>query len=399
MDIALIYDPGVEAYRFPFGHPLKPERFTLTVDLIEQWGMLAEGSGDAAASGSVARALIMDAPPATVDDLLLIHSREYVDYVRAVSAAPESADLTHGIGPGDTPAFGGMHDAAALVAGLSTSALTLVVEGRCRRTFSPAGGLHHAMRDRASGFCVYNDCAIAIEQAIRANPGLRVAYVDIDAHHGDGVQAAFYDRADVLTISVHESGRYLFPGTGFERDIGIGAGTGYAVNVPLPPYAGAAQYLRVADEIIAPSLRAFRPDVIFAQLGADTHRDDPLTQLDLTVEGFVELVGRIVDTADEVCDGRIAATGGGGYGTYFAVPRMWASAFAMLLGESVPTCLPDAWLTRASAAAGLTAPPVRHTFEEQNVNSLDASTVESAELLTDRAVKAVIEASPLLARP
>lgn len=406
MNLALIYDPALSAYRFPAGHPMRPERFTLAVDLIHAWGLVCEEASHCpktTAEGEPAPTL--RPVSASVDDLLLIHDPDYVAHVMALDEDPELADGSFGIGPGDTPAFPGIHQASALAVGASILALRQVVSGDVRKTFSPAGGLHHARSGQASGFCVYNDCAVAIERATLENPGLRVAYVDIDAHHGDGVEAAFYDRADVLTISVHESGRYLFPGTGFERDIGEGPGTGYALNVPLPPMAGRDQYLSVMEQVVAPALHAFGPDVIFAQLGADTHRDDPLTQLGLTIRGYTETVRMLIDIAEEVCDGRIAATGGGGYEPFFTVPRMWAGAFALLGGFAIPEELPESWLRLAAQAAGLAQPPVLGTFEEREAapadgeadGGADGETDEAVRLLTDRAIAQAKHFSPLLA--
>ena len=191
------------------------------------------------------------------------------------SADPDGWRGGFGINTGDTPAFPAMHEAAALAAGATTRALSDVVSGACVRAFSPAGGLHHAHRDRAAGFCVYNDLVVAIEVATRAHPGLRVAYVDLDAHHGDGVQEAFDERDDVLTLSVHESGQYLYPGTGSVLDKGHGRGVGFTLNVPLPPDAGDECYQQVLERVVTPAVRAFGPDVIVAQLGADTHRRRP----------------------------------------------------------------------------------------------------------------------------
>jgi acetoin utilization protein AcuC len=194
-----------------------------------------------------------------------------------------------------------------------------------------------------------------------------VAYVDIDAHHGDGVEAAFVERADLLTLSVHESGAYLFPGTGRATDTGRGAGAGACINVPLPPYAGDECYPLVLEQIIAPALRGYAPDVIVLQAGGDTHRSDPLTHLDLTVAGYVRLVSGIIALAEEVCGGRIVALGGGGYQPFSEVPRMWAAVMALLLGRDVPDVLPQAWLQRAAAAAGaagVQASFSARTFEE-----------------------------------
>ncbi len=321
--VELVYAPEMAGYRFSEGHPMQPERFTRAVELAAQWGL-------------VDKTHLAPPYPATEADLLLVHTPEYVAHVKAVSEDPDSADLSHGIGPGDTPAASGLHDAALLGVGGTIEALEAVLDGRAARSFNPAGGMHHAHRDRASGFCIYNDAAIAIERAIRARPGLRVAYIDIDAHHGDGVEEIFYERGDVLTASIHESGYYLFPGTGHEDDRGRGAGEGAALNVPLPPGAGDAELMTALDQHVAPAVAAFAPDVIVAQLGADSHAGDPLSHLAVSSAGFVEAVRRIVRLADDVCGGRLACIGGGGYQPYDVVPILWARALAVLLGEPVP---------------------------------------------------------------
>ncbi len=383
---ALVYSDELAAYRLSETHPLDPYRFVGAVALMESWGLLrSEG------------AAVLRPAPCHREDLLLVHEETYVDFVRRASINPADA-RGHGIGPGDTPAFAGMHDAASTVTGATIRAVEAVLAGAARRTFSPAGGLHHAHADHASGFCVYNDCAVAIARATLDHPGLRVAYVDLDAHHGDGVQAAFYDRSDVLTISVHESGRYLFPGTGLVQEVGEGQGVGCAINVPLPPYADGASYQVVHEEVIAPALKAFSPDLIVAQLGADTHRADPLTHLYQSVQGFTEAVARIVDLAEELTSGRLVATGGGGYRPFSEVPRMWAGAFAVLLGREIPERVPDAWRHEAQAAAsraGVRQEIPKLTFTEE-LAELDPELRHEVLGETRSVVERVRRTSPLL---
>jgi len=286
-----------------------------------------------------------------MDDLLLVHDAAYIDAVRRAGNSPETWRGAFGIGSGDTPAFLHMHEVSAEIAGASIRALDDVLAETCGRAFSPAGGLHHAHRSHASGFCVYNDAAIAIAHATAKAPGLRVAYVDVDVHHGDGVQDAFYNRADVLTISLHESGRYLFPGTGRIVETGTGEGEGYAINLPLPPEAADDALALAIESVVAPAVRAFGPDVIFAQLGADSHQADPLADLCTTVEGQYHNALRLTQLADEVCGGKIAAVGGGGYDSFSAVPRAWACAMAALLGAPVPERLPESWRAQAMQSA------------------------------------------------
>ena len=396
MTVALIYDPSVAEYRFPAGHPMQPERFTLAVSLMREWGLLEPPADSTGAPGRVPRAPVWAPSAATEDDALLIHSADYLAALKAADAAPEDADPAYGLGPGDTPAFRGVLAASLLAVGGTCLALDSVLDGRATRTFSPAGGLHHAAHDRASGFCTLNDCAIAIERAIRARPELRIAYVDIDAHHGDGVEAAFRHRDDVLTVSLHESGRYLFPGTGAARDIGEGAGRGYAVNVALPPGAGPDEFASAFRGIVVPAVHAFAPDAIVAQLGADSHRGDPLTHLENTIEGHARLVGGIVDLAEEVCSGRVAATGGGGYQPFSAVPRMWACAMARLMGATIPAEVPMAWLVESRAAAGGRAEMGSAATFDDGPEYRDLELAQIATDLTRQAIEETAAASPLL---
>lgn len=330
MEVALVYSPALDAYDLSPQHPLRPERVSRAVALMEEYGLITEGA-------------LRPVPPrpATREELSLVHSPEYIDTVIRASGPGGRWLPVRGIGPGDTPDFPGMHDAAALVAGATTLAVELVTGGRPLRALSPAGGLHHAHRDRAAGFCVYNDVAVAIAAALQDDPAIRIAYIDIDAHHGDGVQEAFYEEPRVLTISLHESGRYLFPGTGDTRERGAGAGLGSAINVPLPPLATDECHLLAFDEVVIPATRGFRPDLIVAQCGADAHWRDPLTSLGVTLHGFRSLYERIVGLADAECDGRLVACGGGGYSWESVVPRAWTLLAAALTGTPVPASLAE----------------------------------------------------------
>jgi acetoin utilization protein AcuC len=382
---------------------MKPERFTLAVELMDRWGLLDAGdgrpvgavAGDARHAGPAA--LVVAPEPVSDEDLLLVHDPGLVEAVRRASSDPAFIDMGRGLGPGDTPVFSGMHEVTKLIAGGTRAALASVVDGVCLRAMCPAGGLHHAHRDRAAGFCVYNDCALAIERATRDHPGLRVAYVDVDAHHADGVQETFWDRADVLTLSVHESGRYLYPGTGGPDEVGEGEGAGCALDVPLPPGAGPGCFALVLERVIAPALRAYRPDVVVLQAGGDAHQDDPLTHLEQTVRGFADVVGGVVALADRLCHGRIVVTGGGGYEPYSAVPRQWACAMAALLGVEAPALLPEDWLRRSHAAAESTTAPLatEMTFFEVAPPSTGEQ-AEAALEVTRRVVEYLEATHPLL---
>jgi len=279
-------------------------------------------------------AVLLAPRDATRAELERIHAPAYVDAVARASAHPERDHSRWGLSPyGDTPPFAGMHEASLLTTGATLVAMEEVLAGRLRVAFNGAGGLHHAMRDRASGFCIYNDPAIVC--GLLADRGLRVAYVDIDAHHGDGVQAAFYDTDRVLTISLHESGHTLFPGTGFASERGTGAGAGYSVNVALPAYTDDAAYVRAFDAVVPELLARYRPDVLVTQQGIDPHFDDPLTHLLLSTRARAHVVGWLAAQPYPWI-----AMGGGGY-ALDAVRRTWAMEYLIMLGAAVPALLHD----------------------------------------------------------
>ena len=310
--------------RFDYGpeHPLRMERLGLTWRLMEGYGLTA-----------LPRARVKAPTPADVKAIAGFHSPAYLEILRAVSAGERVREAArHGLGPGDNPIFPGLWEAARLAAGGSIMAAGLVAEGEADRAFHFAGGLHHAMPDRASGFCYVNDAVLAIMTLRRR--GFRVAYVDIDAHHGDGVQFAFYDDPDVLTISTHERGDRLFPGTGFVDEMGRAAGVGFSVNLPLQPFTDDAVYAPAFEAVVPPLLGAFEPDVLVLQLGIDSHRTDPLTHLGLTVQGFDASVRRLLTLAP-----RVVALGGGGYDLP-NVARAWTAAWAAMNGITLDAALP-----------------------------------------------------------
>ena len=313
-------------------HPLKPERLQRTYELLKAYGAFeVEGSK------------LVPARPATIEELCLFHTREYVNVVERLSRGDYGTiePRRYNFGPGDNPIFDGMREVEGLKVGAALVGAELVTSDQADVAFSFSGGLHHAMPARASGFCVFNDAAVVIHWLLRR--GLRVAYIDIDAHHGDGVQAAFYDSDRVLTISLHESGLYLFPGTGFINEAGVGAGRGYAINLPLAPYTDDATYLWAFQEIVPPLVGDFRPDVIVSQLGIDTHYLDPLTHLSLTTAGYTAVVAAIKELAP-----RWVALGGGGYDVT-VVPRAWTLAYGLMLGREFPNELPAAYADKYGA--------------------------------------------------
>ncbi len=319
---AYVYADALSQHVLAEGYPMRPVRLAYTTALTRAYGAL-DGPG----------ALVAEPRPATVEELLTFHEPACVDAVRRLSAGRDDAAERFGFARfGDNPVHIGMYEAARLSTGASVVAAELVAEGRARVAFSPAGGLHHAKPARASGFCIFNDPVIAIN-ALRAR-GLRVAYVDIDAHHGDGVQHAYYADPDVLTVSVHEGPRWLFPGTGEVAEMGIDGGYGCSVNLPLAPYTPDEVYLRAFDAVVPPLLEAFKPDVLATQLGADAYVGDPLTHLALSARGYEALVTRFAALGLPWL-----AFGGGGY-DLDAVPRLWTLAYAHMRGLDLPDALP-----------------------------------------------------------
>ncbi len=290
--------------------------------------------------------LLVEPRPATQAEVLTVHTQSYLTAVRSLSSGISLSDPgRYGFSQGgDNPIYPGMYEAALLSTGASLVAVEQVLDGGVSAAFSPSGGLHHAMPASASGFCIFNDPAIAIKALVAR--GLRVAYVDIDAHHGDGVQHAFYDTNSVLTISLHESGQYLFPGTGSVDELGTGRGTGYSVNVPLAPYTGDDVYLWAFQEVVPPLLQAFHPDALVTQLGIDTYFSDPITHLALTSRGYLQAVRLLAQEARSI---PWVALGGGGY-DLSAVARCWALAYGVMLGQEWPDAVPEAQRERLGTA-------------------------------------------------
>jgi acetoin utilization protein AcuC len=285
-------------------------------------------------------------------------------YLEAVKRAPSDPGVGHGLGTPDNPIFEGMYDAAALIAGGSVLAARQVHEGRAQHAVNIAGGLHHAMRDAASGFCVFNDAAIAIAWLLRQGYE-RIAYVDLDVHHGDGVQAAFYDDPRVLTVSVHQTPLTLFPGTGYPEETGDAEkASGSAVNLALPNGTDDSGWLRAFTAVVPSVVRAFRPQILVTQCGCDAHHEDPLADLALTVDGQRASYRAVHELAHEVCDGRWLALGGGGYGLVRCVPRAWTHLLAEAAGNPLDpaTEIPQSWRDDV-VARGLRARPPTHMTE------------------------------------
>jgi acetoin utilization protein AcuC len=332
----LVFGPRSTTYDFGPSHPLTPRRFGPSIDLLRELG--AEPG--------------LAPEPASVDELLACHTERYIRVVQRFSEADLDpwAESEAGIGPGDDPPFHGMHEAGAMVAGGSLRAIEAILRGDVLHAFHPGGGLHHAMPSRAAGFCIYNDVALAVARA-RAD-GLRVLSVDLDVHHGDGVEAIHAADPDVLTFSIHETGRYLFPGTGFAWEIGEGEAAGTVVNVPLEPETGEAAWWSIVSSLLPELAAAFAPDIVVSQHGCDTHTTDPLAHLNGTTT-MIRRAARLVDElAHRHAGGRWLATGGGGYGVYRVVPRAWAHIWLAAAHREAPDAIPPAWRQRwASEAA------------------------------------------------
>ncbi len=317
----LVYDDAYMAYRHAQWHPLQPRRVKLAVEQMSACGLLEFAS-------------VVAPREATGAELALVHSPAYIALVERLTSPDLSrpdiaAAAAAGFASEDNPVFPDMHAASALIVGGSLVAMESVHEGRAEHAFNPAGGLHHAMRSAASGFCVYNDVAVAA--AWLRDAGHRVAVVDVDVHHGDGTQAAFYSDPNVLTISLHELARNFFPGTGQTDETGSGAGAGTSVNLPFPPFTWDEPWLEGFHAVVPERLRAFRPTVLVTQCGCDTHLLDPLADLRCSTRLWPEIGRAFHELAHELCDGRWVALGGGGYAVEEVVPRAWTLLFAEMI--------------------------------------------------------------------
>jgi len=326
----LLWTPELLSYDFGPGHPMSPLRLRLTMELV--WALGLRDRLDVVA-------------PEPVDDatLRLVHEQEYIDHVRAEDAGDPPSRW--GLGGPDNPVFARMHEASARIVGGTVAATRAVWRGETTRAVNPAGGMHHAMPHSASGFCIYNDVAVGIADAL-AEGAERILYVDVDAHHGDGVERAFWDDPRVLTISIHQTGQSIFPGTGYPQDVGGPRARGFAVNVALPPRTADAAWLRAIEAIALPLAQEWRPQLVVSQHGADPHGRDPITDLDISVDAQRAAALMVCDLAERFADGRWVATGGGGYDLVSTVPRAWAHLVAVVAGQPIdpgsPT--PPAWL-------------------------------------------------------
>ncbi|MEU0375117.1 acetoin utilization protein AcuC [Streptomyces sp. NPDC006283] len=378
----LMWDEAVTKYDFGDSHPMDPVRLALTMGLVRAYGL------DRAMD-------VVAAKPAGASTLRLVHREDYIDAVRAASVDPKAADQSYGLGTVDDPAFAGMHEASALIAGQSVGAAEAVWRGDAAHAVNFAGGLHHAMPGGASGFCIYNDASLAIARLLELGAE-RVAYVDVDVHHGDGVQAAFWDDPRVLTVSLHEHPRTLFPQTGWPEETGAaGAAEGSAVNVALPAGTGDEGWLRAFHAVVPELLADFRPQVLVTQHGADTHFEDPLAHLAVSLDAQRAVQEACHALAHEHTEGgRWVALGGGGYAVVDVVPRSWTHLVGIAAHEPVDpeSVIPSSWRDEVYARARQLAParmtdgrwPVRWRPWEEGYDPADR--LDQAVLATRRAV-------------
>ena len=321
------YSNSLLNYHFADFHPLKQERLRLTHDLSKELGLLSK-----------VREIVPST--ATREELEMFHAPDYIDAVKACH--DESCiNVRYGLGTADNPAFPEMYNAGSRYVGATLDGMREIIKG-ASNAFVVSGGLHHAQRSEASGFCIFNDIVVSILHLLKKKP-CRVMYFDFDAHHADGVQNAFYRSKDVLTISVHQTGKTLFPGTGFIYETGAAEGVGYSVNIPLLPGGGSPELIRVLDEIVVPLFESYRPNLLVTQMGVDGHYLDPLAHLTYTTHGYETVLKRLKDLSSSICNIGWLATGGGGY--HIAnVARLWTLFLAIMLDEKVPSRIPEDFL-------------------------------------------------------
>jgi acetoin utilization protein AcuC len=336
---SVIYHPEYRTYSFGDDHPFSPLRVEMTLDLLRELGHEVRPT---------------EPRPATREEILDVHADYYVRRVEALSAGQDVPDRReYGLDTPDTPAFPGMDAAARLHVGGTIEAARRICEAGEKRVLQLGGGLHHARSNFASGFCVYNDLALAIRVLTRH--GLWVAYIDVDVHHGDGVQQILYDDGRVMTISLHESGQFLFPGSGDVRELGSGVGLGLKLNVPLEPMTEGESYIEVLDEVVPAALSHFGPGVLVVQAGADAHYEDQLADVLLTTRDYEAIFRRILGWADAFASGRVLFTLGGGY-SLRSTPRVWTLLYLLVHDLPVPEETPEAWRRRWSERTGVELP-------------------------------------------
>ncbi|MED4016166.1 acetoin utilization protein AcuC [Sutcliffiella cohnii] len=330
-----IYSDDFQTYKFSENHPFNQLRVSLSLSLLKESQAISEND-------------IISPRIATDDELALIHDRAYIDAVKLAGNGMLGEDRasSYGLGTEDTPIFPNMHEASSLLVGGTLTAVDYVMTGKAKHALNLGGGLHHGFRGKASGFCIYNDSAVAIKY-IQEKYKARVLYVDTDAHHGDGVQWAFYEDADVCTLSIHETGRYLFPGTGNVNERGQSDGYGYSFNIPIDAFTEDESFLEVYEKSLEKIAAFFKPDVIVTQNGADAHYYDPLTHLSTTMKVYEEIPKIAHKIAHQYCNGRWIAVGGGGYDIWRVVPRAWSLIWLEMNDMSLHSRnIPHKWINK-----------------------------------------------------
>ncbi len=365
--LGVVYSETFQEYDFGPTHPLKPTRLKLTYELMKSIGLLSAQNVE-----------VISPREASRDELLLFHHEDYIQHVKQMSEVG-----TGYLDMGDTPVFKGCYEASALGAGASLTAIDSVMSGKVSHAINIAGGLHHAYPDRASGFCVFNDPAISIAY-VKKKYGLeRILYLDVDAHHGDGVMYGFYSDPAVLDIDFHEDGRHLFPGTGLTRELGEGQATGLKINVPLSPFADDSTYIDLFMKIVPLAVRRYRPQMLLLQCGADSHANDLLAHLQITTRTYREVVQTVHDLAHEVANGRLVVFGGGGYNVA-NVARTWTAAACVLANYESPKATPGSWRKMFEALVGEKAPEKMDSDDEAKRQlSQDSFTSQGADILQD----------------
>ena len=365
--VGIIYSEAFQGYDFGPTHPLRPTRLKLTYELMKAVNLL-----------SYPNVKVSEPREASREELLLFHDEEYLDLVKRVSETGSGY-----LDMGDTPAFKGCYEASALGAGASLEAVDLVMSGRVTHAMNIAGGLHHAHRNRASGFCIFNDPAISIAYLKQRYEIKRVLYLDVDAHHGDGVMYGFYSDPGVLDIDFHEDGHHLFPGTGFTDEIGEGKASGLKINVPLLPFVDDETYLRLFNQIVPTAVRNFRPEIMLLQCGADSHANDLLAHLQLTTISYCAIAATVHDLAHEVAQGRLVVFGGGGY-NIANVARTWTLVASVLANFEAVDAIPEKWKRLFEALVGEPAPSRITTRNEARTELVqEKMTQHAADILHD----------------
>lgn len=369
-DVKFIYDEALLNYHFHDEHPFNQKRVVLTKELLEESDQLNSNN-------------ILLPRVATEEEITLIHDPKYIHAVKSANSMNHEQLIRFGLDTDDTPTFPNMHEASSTIVGATLTAVDAVLKDGARGAVNFSGGLHHGFKQKASGFCIYNDAAIAIKY-IREHYNLRVLYVDTDAHHGDGVQWAFYEDPNVCTFSIHETGRYLFPGTGNVNERGIKNGHGYSFNLPIDAFTQDKSFIEVYKTALREIAEFFKPDIIITQNGADAHFYDPLTHLCCSMEIYKVIPEVALEISKKYCDGRWIALGGGGYDIWRVVPRAWAQIWNVMKdGTPANGELPQTWIDKWRMESSVDLPktwedsdedipkiPRKHEIEERNFLSL-----------------------------